>query len=177
MKTADCTPAQYAEAENKRYMLLSRYSVQELEDLILTSGKGHALEFLKHFSDFKGGLLTQIFTAVVSRNKSHTTSNGSYNRKNPVINGFEGEGETTFLAAPKQPRNGIQFTPDALKRRTYSGATSSKSPWSAKKKTGTACLVKVYKPSQGIVARSVNIPRQKDNLQAGQNQAIAQNLL
>lgn len=73
MKNNDCRIAQYLEAEQKRKKFLLKYSAQELEDLIVTSGKGFALEFAKYFHEFGAGILTQIRGVMTSRSKSQLT--------------------------------------------------------------------------------------------------------
>eukprot|EP00826_Nyctotherus_ovalis_P066203 TRINITY_DN9766_c0_g1_i7.p1 TRINITY_DN9766_c0_g1~~TRINITY_DN9766_c0_g1_i7.p1 ORF type:complete len:279 (-),score=64.37 TRINITY_DN9766_c0_g1_i7:50-886(-) len=73
MKNNDCRIAQYLETEQKRKKFLLKYSAQELEDLIVTSGKGFALEFAKYFHEFGAGILTQIRGVMTSRSKSQLT--------------------------------------------------------------------------------------------------------
>ena len=67
LKATECTEARYLEVEHKRYKLLAHYTMQELEDVLLASSKAQGQEFLKHFNDFKGRLLTPMNDALRKR--------------------------------------------------------------------------------------------------------------
>lgn len=83
LKTTECTEAHFQEAEHKRYQVMSHYSTQELEDLLMASSKGHSLEFLSHFSNFKAGLLSEIQESTINNNNNVKAS------INPVFLFFE----------------------------------------------------------------------------------------
>jgi len=73
MKTTECKISQYLEGEQRRSKFLLKYSAQELEELIVTSGKGYALEFARYFHEYGNGILTQIREVVKSRSRSQLT--------------------------------------------------------------------------------------------------------
>ena len=73
LKITNSTIAHYQTTEQKRFKVLNKYSIQELENLISTSGKGYLLEFAKYLDKNGEGLLTQIHNFLKSRARSHTT--------------------------------------------------------------------------------------------------------
>jgi len=168
MKTTECTPTQYAETELKRYRVLSKYSIQELEDLILASGKGHALEFLKHFRDFKGGLLTQIHSSLSNRAKSQLAKGPKFNRGLSNASGVGNEDEESIPSIHKQA--GIcAYQNGPIKKYTFYGGMSTKN-MGVQRRLGTAGLGNSYRASNKLMVRNTKMKAIKENTQAGQKQ-------
>jgi len=74
-----CTVEEYDEQEQKKSNMLGNYSIQDLESQLMSSGKNYAFEFLRHFRDYKGGLLAQIKSSGNYRAKSQNAISGKLN--------------------------------------------------------------------------------------------------
>ena len=68
-KTTDYILDQHTELNDYNQKNLSEYTAQELESIIISSGKEYSLEFLKNFQSLKGGILTQIQNFIINRLK------------------------------------------------------------------------------------------------------------
>lgn len=90
MRTTDSIRIKYVDNEERREEALSGYTGHELEHLILTSGQNYAIEFLKSFQGFKGGLLGQMQRSTPQRARSQFASDKTVRKG---VLSFEGREE------------------------------------------------------------------------------------
>jgi len=101
------------ESEENKQKILNKYTGQELENIILSSGQRYATEFLKCFQGFKGGLLSYIQRSIPQRAKSQYTS-GKTTRK--TVNSFEGKEDTGHTNNRVIKNKG--FFPNSIKKQS-----------------------------------------------------------
>ena len=75
LKTTDCSVDEYTETEQQRSKQLAKYSIQELEELIGSSGDGYLGSFSRFFHEYGHGILTQISSNISTRSKSQFGNN------------------------------------------------------------------------------------------------------